>query len=364
MLQVPRDATRKVFRSQCFGLGFLVTRRTLCSSRTRWFARNVMLENEQWKAKVKGVNSKKTTSRQERIDRANLGNRSKLQQLDNKFGIFNKKVTRVLDLGYVPGNWTEFARQRLCQVHDIEEENFHKTCHILGFDILFGTPPQGVSSMQGNIYSKSAHKLISTHFKDIALRKEVEVLKTKNEDLEEFRQSYFFKEQNETLIEQQVSELSEDMNELTLQDVQGKSKSHLDYKPHLILSDLSAPFMQDKGFFNNTNTKPYLRIGANSVLNRPITEEEKASIDLADAALVLACDVLAKGGCLVLRLSKINDNDPEIDLLQSRLAKVFNRVHTWNRDVSYDRQNKPSDSFFVCLDKIDDVCNKKDVFTI
>lgn len=335
--------------------------RYICGSGVKPLARNVKLEHELWKAKVGGRNPKTKLSRQERIDRINMRNRSKLQDLDNEFGIFNGDVTKVLDLGFVPGNWSEFARYRLCQVHGVDEDKFHEKCHILGFDILFGTPPLGVSSMQGNIFSKSAHGLIMLHFKDIAMRKAVQPKDTNKDEMDEFQQSYYFKEQTESLIEQQVSDLSEDFGRLKVTN----REKEIDYKPDLILSDLSAPFMQAKGFFNNTNSKPYLRTAANPILSRTITDEEKSAIDSADAALILACDILKQGGTLILRLSKVDPDDAEIILLESRLDKVFNHVFKWNRSGLFDEQSyKPQDAFYVCMDKIDDVCDKKHVFMI
>lgn len=335
--------------------------RHICGSEVKPLARNVKLEHEQWKAKIGGHKSKTKPSRQERIDRVNMRNRSKLQDLDNEFGIFNSGVTKVLDLGFVPGNWSEFARYRLCQVHGIDEDKFHEKCHILGFDILFSTPPLGVSCMQGNIFSKSAHDLIVMHFKDIALRKTVQSKDSDKNEVDEFQQSYYFKEQTESLIEQQVIDLSQGFGLLALTN----KEKEIGYKPDLILSDLSAPFMQEKGFFNNTNTKPYLRTAANPILSRTITDEEKAAIDSADAALILACDVLRKGGTLILRLSKVDPDDAEISLLQSRLDKVFNHVYKWNRASFFDEQSyKPQDVFYVCMDKTEDECDKKRVFTI
>jgi len=217
--------------------------------------------------------------------------------------------------------------------------------------------------MQGNIFSKSAHDLISMHFKDIALRNAVEAKNMNDEGMDEFQQSYYFKEQSESFIEQQVSDLSEEFDKLTV--TKNDKEKEVDYKPDLILSDLSAPFMQEKGFFNNTNSKPYLRTAANPILSRTITDEAKAAIDSADAALILACDVLKKGGTLVLRLAKVDPDDAEIALLHSRLDKVFSHVYIWNRSSLFDEQNYvPQDKFYVCLDKIDDVCDKKQVFMI
>ena len=41
----------------------------------------------------------------------------------------------------------------MAKLHNISDPGkIHQKCHILGFDILFGSPPIGVSSIQGNIF--------------------------------------------------------------------------------------------------------------------------------------------------------------------------------------------------------------------
>lgn len=262
-----------------------------------------------------GGNTEKVSSRQQKIHDINMTSQSKLYHIDNKFNIFNDRVTRVLDLGYVPGNWLEFAKFRLCSVYGLEEIDINDKCDLLGFDLLFGTPPLGTSSIQGNIYSKTSHESMAQFFKDAALRRKDEDMKNLSK-VDELNKSYFVKEQTEIeMIESHMTEL--------------KLEPELDYKPQLILSDLAMPFNQEKGYFNNTNTRPYLRFGSNEVLNRPMTEKVKSAIDLADATLVLTSDLLNNGGNLVLRLPAVDKDDEEFQIVLQRCRKLFKRVSSW-----------------------------------
>jgi 23S rRNA (uridine2552-2'-O)-methyltransferase len=262
---------------------------------------------------------------------------SKLYRIDKEFNIFNENVKKVVDLGYAPGNWSSFAKFRMEQVHDLSEDNFNKTCHILGFDLVFATPPIGVSTIQGNIYSKFSHKNIINHFKEVALN-EYERLQSQSSQKDELDTSYYVKETSEPVIEDEdINKLSANLNKLTLMELSDYQKEQyrerqrsilqqLSYKPDLVLSDLAKPFMQQSGFFNNTFSRPYLRINSNEALNKPITDPLKSAIDLNDAALLLCCNLLRDGGAFVSRMSLVNHGDHELELYEERLRKVFNSV--------------------------------------
>lgn len=304
-----------------------------------------------------GGNTDKVSSRQQKINDVNMTSQSKLYHIDNKFHIFNDQVTRVLDLGYVPGNWLEFAKFRLCSVYGLEEIDINDKCDLLGFDLLFDTPPLGTSSIQGNIFSKTSHKSIIQFFKDSALRRKEENIK-KLSKVDELNKSYFVKEQTE------IEMIESHMTNLKLDD-------ELDYKPQLILSDLAMPFNQERGYFNNTNTRPYLRFSSNEVLSRPMTEKVKSAIDLADATLVLTCDLLKDGGNLVLRLPAVDKDDDEFSVLLNRCRKLFSTVSSWPQPLEtflkqnpIVQQNDPTayrarssakyrELFLICQDKKD-----------
>lgn len=295
-------------------------------------------------------------SRQERLDRINFNARSSLQYLDQRYNIFNENVHSVLDLGFMPGNWSEYARLRLSSIHCINEENFNTKCYIIGFDILCGTPPSGISTIQGNIFSKRAHSLIEEKFKEAALKRILDKRKKSKADVLEL--AYFFNEQNESLIDTEVDSSLNRLDKLSLED-----SVEVSYKPDLILSDLTAPYPQQQGFFNNTNSKPYLRTGSNKILNKPIIDKDgKAILDLADAGLVLACDLLKALGSFFLRLDNVNHNDKEIDLLRARLKRVFKEVIEWT-PVGLNGEPGSNELFFIALQKMEDSPNKVKVFS-
>lgn len=323
------------------------------------------------KKPVNDANKPVKVTRQEQIDRTNLASHGKLYYIDQKFDIFNDKVTKVVDLGFVPGNWSQFSKSRLCQVHQLLEEDFSKKCHILAVDLLFGTPALGTSSIQGNIYSKFTHQRIIHHFKEIAIRKQL--LNSQEQVLmNEEENSYFVREQDQTFFDQ-LDDITTNLDNLNLQNQKTQLLAALQphhYQPDLILSDLSAPFLQDQGFFNNTNTRPYIRTGSNEGLKEVIIDPLKTSIDLADAALLLSCSALKKGGAIVLRLSKVDHIDPELKLLYQRLARVFHNVDTWSnvdypkviQDPHLAQSSRFDEKIFVCTDKIEDIADKREVF--
>ena len=314
--------------------------------------------------RVKNPNSSKKPSRQEKIDTINMAMQSKLYKIDSECNVFNDKVKKVIDLGYVPGNWMLYAKFRMCQIHKLEEEEFKDKCHILGFDLLFSTPPLGVSTIQGNIFSRMAHKNIVNHFKEIALREHHLKLRMKVQENDEFQNSYYVKEQNDVVLEAEIEELSKSLNSLSLahrstqeveeeQNKREKLLEGLEYRADLILSDLSRPFMQQGGFFNHTQSRPYLRFNVNPGLNNPLLDPLKSSIDMSDATLLLSCNALRPDGTLVLRLSKADPNDIQIELLESRLSEVFNKVKTWTAAGS-NEVSKHQELVYVCSGKKND----------
>lgn len=313
--------------------------------------------------------SKKGT-RRERAEKGNLISQNKLYLLDSEFNIFNQNVTKVLDLGYVPGNWSQVAKMQLSQVHGLDESTFNTKCHVLGLDTLFAEPIANVSTIQGNIYSKKSHALVIDHFREVALRglERRKLIRKSNNDIE--ADSYFTKEKLENIISAAQSHIDFenlgknsaeiDLLALKLQDLSFGDYSQsvtrqeiidsLDYKPQVVLSDLTSPFVQTKGFYVNTFSRPYAAMNTLESLNKPILEPHKASFDLADASLMLVCKVLRESGTFVLRLSRINPQDGELELLELRLQKVFNNTRVWgnyNRVIS----NNSYELFFICMDK-------------
>lgn len=350
---------RGICKFQAIILIAVNTRRSLCGSARsniaalsqRLFARNVTEEQEiQYSRRVKAK-----VPRSERIALENAASFGRLERVDQEFAVFDKSITRVLDLGYVSGNWSFYSKERMMEIHELEEENFNDKCHILGFDLLFGTPPSGVSSMQGNIFSKGCQDLIISHFKEVTIRNKFRMLK-----LEDAQRSYFFKEQKDSFIEKKIDELSDELSSTALTELKNSSLS--DYKPDLILSDLTSPHLQERGFFNNTNTKPHLRMNSNPALFRIILRDQKLSIDLADASLVLVSRLLRRNGKFVIRLCLGNPEDKEVNVFERRLKNVFKNVTLWKDPDDFQAPKNYHEIYFICTMKLEDSPDRKKVF--
>ncbi|KAK7678606.1 hypothetical protein QCA50_018329 [Cerrena zonata] len=312
------------------------------------YASGGALENEN--ANKKSPNNPIKLTRQEKINRTNLSSHAKLYYTDREFGIFHKGVRTVLDLGYMPGNWSSYAKDKLLQVHETTEEEFSKECHIAGFDILFGTPPLKVSTIQ-----------------EVALRRLQDASKPRLQLQDDHETSYIDKEVDQAYLDQ----LDEAPSTLAKASLANRAPHELkilaslkpqDYQPDLILSDLCAPFYQNGGFFNNSSTRPYIRTGNNPGLNNVLQDPLKSLLDLADASLLLACSLLKKGGDLVLRIAKVDLNDPELRFLESKLKKVFNVVVKWHYDDYRPNTIGNQELFFICRNKKHHVADKVDVF--
>ncbi|CAK7909897.1 hypothetical protein CAAN1_13S02278 [[Candida] anglica] len=261
-----------------------------------------------------------------------------ISHIQDKFEIFTN-VRRVLDLGTAPGYWAEYARDQIIEEQGIKEEDFVKNCHVVGVDLLFSTPPNGTSKLQGNIFSEDLRKRVESHCKEIAFRQhqdKIPIIPNDEDEIvsKDIENSYFFKE----------------MKEVNAQTESGKLEE--DYKVDLILSDLGPPLKQKSGFWVSTATNPYKRLGSYDSLRKPLFD--KGIFDLADAALVYACDLLKHNGKFVLRLSQVDTNDAELKLLHTRLLKVFNEVNRWGGD---------QDIYFICKGK-DDAIDKVRAFKL
>lgn len=223
--------------------------------------------------------------RQRKFDQVSMSMQAKLHRLDQKYGLFTPQVKSVVDLGYAPGNWSLFAKNRMCQVHNLASADFNKRCHLLGVDMLFSAPPvPGMSCIQGNVFSELIQSQVALHF------------------------------------------------------------AQLNRPVDLILSDMATPFMQMTGFHSNTHTRPYLRFNANPALNKPIIDPDNAAVNLGDAALHLATRVVGQGGLLVVRMSRLREPRPsrDEDEFVERLEAYFGKVAgvADNQDHIYVCQDK------------------------
>lgn len=314
--------------------------------------------------------------RKDKIFFYNYDNNSKIKNLDRRFKILNKSQTKILELGFIPSNWLIYIRDTVARLHNLSDpEKIHQKCHILGFDILFGSPPIGVSSIQGNIFSKLAHKNIVNHFKEISW---TQLRDQRQLELDIDPKSYFSREQDESMIiDKQIERIEAGLKNITMsqlkrQQLLSKRDSLLpDYRIDLILSDLSKPGYQQSGFYDLTESNPYYRYNNNKGLNHSILQPNKANFEFLDAALLLSCNLLKPGGKFVARLNEIDPYDPEMHLLHEKLEKVFNdileirnfgHINNNNNETSLLIQ-PPIEKYYICDGKKnDDEYDLNDIF--
>lgn len=251
----------------------------------------------------------------------------KLMEIDDKFKLFNgKSGQRVLDLGYAPGAWSQVASRRIGHGG-----------MVLGVDILPCDPPPGVSSIQANILSKKTHELIRLYFsKHFKLNK--------HDDLHE----------DHGYLAHMAEEVTHQQEHETYREVfSADSSDTVDKFPiDVIISDMYEPWPQNSGFWTNITNAAYNRMANTTGL---AIKDHYQSIDLCDAALVSAIDLLRPHGHFVCKLY----TGKEDKLFEKRLRKVFRRVNRFKPTASRDESKEV---YFVGRDKRDAV-DKLQVFT-
>lgn len=238
----------------------------------------------------------------------------KLMEIDDKFQLFSKnKGQRILDLGFAPGAWSQIAKER---------SGLNST--VLGVDILPCDPPAGVSSIQANILSKKTQELIRLYFfkhlqlnQDDVLHKDHGYFQHVLE--EELTHRADFETYREVFADENADETSN-----------GKpNKLPID----IIISDMYEPWIQTSGFWNNLTNSAYYRMANTSGL---ALKDHYQSIDLCDAALVTAIDLLKPMGSFVCKLY----TGKEDRLFEKRLKRVFRKVSRFKPDASRDQSKE------------------------
>lgn len=246
----------------------------------------------------------------------------KLIELDEKFKLFNKDLAQnVLDLGFAPGSWSQIARRRT-----------NPESVILGVDILPCKSIDGVNAIQANILSKKTHDLIRLFFN--------EPLKLNTEDNLDEQKGYFTKDY---------------MNEKTSYSTIEANQINKIYPVDVIISDMYVPSPKDftdSQQMNNLTNMPYYRLMNTSGV---AIRDHLRSIDLCDAALVTAIDLLRSNGTFACKLY----TGKEEHLFKKRLEKVFKKVRKF-KPISSRTESK--EVYYVGLDK-KKIIDKIDVFS-
>ncbi|QPG74261.1 hypothetical protein FOA43_001586 [Brettanomyces nanus] len=260
----------------------------------------------------------------------------KLLQVDQKFKIFQSSEGRalnVVDLGAAPGAWNQVALEK-CP----------KGSKILGVDILPYQPPRGVSSMQANILSRRTHEMIRSFFGSAEKERHSDALK----DVEITTNT------GDTIIVKENSMMGAQLSETNNESDDSKDDNSLNKTPiDVVLSDMYAPFVQISGFANATTNNPYFRMANTSGL---VVRDHEMSMDLCDAALIVAINLLKQGGCSVMKFFS-GERDK---YLEQRLQMVFHKVYRYKPTAS---RSESRECYFVCLNKKADYIDKLKVFS-
>ncbi|TID19215.1 hypothetical protein CANINC_003785 [Pichia inconspicua] len=240
----------------------------------------------------------------------------KLLQIDEKFHLFSKnKLMNVLDLGAAPGAWNQVAIERSA-----------KGSKVLGVDLLPYQPPIGASAIQGNILNKETHRLIKDYFILSSLERKDKVF----EELEVISASGRHTKISESSVLEKEIEASVLLNESKERDIDTDMRHK--YPVDVVLSDMMA----------NTSG---LAI-----------KDHGMSMDLCDAALIAAIDLLKKDGSLVMKFF----TGEEDKSLEKRLNQVFRTVRRFKPKAC---RLESKESYFICLKKKDYEFDKIKLFT-
>ncbi|SMN19021.1 similar to Saccharomyces cerevisiae YGL136C MRM2 Mitochondrial 2' O-ribose methyltransferase, required for methylation of U(2791) in 21S rRNA [Maudiozyma saulgeensis] len=238
----------------------------------------------------------------------------KLMEIDDKFKLFNKDIKQnVLDLGFAPGSWSQVARKRT-----------NSKSIIMGVDILPCKPIDGVHALQANILSKTTHNMIRLFF-------------------------------NEKFNLNEEDKLNEKLGYLDKPYMNGKSDDlEKIYPVNIIISDMYVPYPKDFENSNNSSNltnMPYYRLMNTSGV---AIRDHLRSVDLCDAALITAIDLLRPNGSFVCKLY----TGREEHLFKKRLHKVFKKVYKFKPDSS---RSMSKEVYYVGLEKKISI-DKIDVF--
>lgn len=248
-----------------------------------------------WLARQKNDHFTKAAKEQQFRSRAAF----KLMDIDDKYRFF-KQNQKVLDLGFAPGAWSQVARKRI-----------GSGGMIMGVDLLRCTPPKGVYSLQANILSKKTHELIRLCFaRHIQLNKHDQLHKD---------HGYL-----QHMLEEELNHLKETEEYKELFSQTDLSQNIERYPVDVVLSDMMA---------NTTGIQ---------------SKDHYMSMDLCDAALIVAIDLLKPGGSFTCKLYAGSEDT----LLEKRLKKVFKKVDRFKPNAS---RNESKELYFVARGKKTDI---------
>ncbi|KAI0206721.1 23S ribosomal RNA methyltransferase [Astrocystis sublimbata] len=279
---------------------------------TRWSSSNSRWKQRQGKdsfvreAKVRGLKSRAAF---------------KLLEMDSKYNLFKRGQT-VLDLGYAPGSWSQVAVQRTKPYG-----------RVVGIDLIPAQPPKGVSTIQGNFLSPVVQKMVKDYLAEFAQRE-----RTPEQDEETSED-----EDDEAVLAEKPSYIDAERAEsFELDHARRRDDGKL---VDLVLSDMSAPWLQTSGFSSNSLSNPHYRMMNTSGM---AFRDHAGSMDLCLAALQFASDTLRAGGHFVCKFYQ-GSEDKDLEL---KLKKMFDKVF---REKPESSRTESKEAYFVALRRKGDV---------
>ncbi|KAI1308297.1 FtsJ-like methyltransferase [Xylaria venustula] len=244
----------------------------------------------------------------------------KLLEMDAKYRLFKRGQT-IIDLGYAPGSWSQVA---------VERTKPHG--RVVGIDLIPAQPPKGVSTIQGNFLSPVVQNMVKDYLAEFVQRRR----RTETEDVEASEEEDGVITEKPSYIAAERAESVDSDHEASLND--GKLVD-------VILSDMSAPWLQTSGFSSNTLSNPYSRMMNTSGMS---FRDHAGSMDLCLAALQFASETLRTGGHFVCKFYQ-GSEDKDLEL---KLKKMFGKVHREKPDSS---RSESKEAYFVALRRKGDV---------
>ncbi|KAK2609343.1 2' O-ribose methyltransferase [Conoideocrella luteorostrata] len=239
----------------------------------------------------------------------------KLLEMDSKHRLF-KPGQMVVDLGYAPGSWSQVAQERT-----------RPRGRVIGIDLIPAQPPRGVATFQGDFLSPMVQKLVKefiarTWSQQVHPQKEVSEADGEGEGEGEMldRPSYIDRERHAS------------------EEVQGETNpaaSSVD----VVLSDMSAPWVQTSGYMSNTLTNPYRRLMNTSGV---AFRDHAGSMDLCTAALQFASDTLKPGGHFVCKFYQGTEDKK----FEGKLKRLFGKVF---REKPESSRSESKEAYFIAL---------------
>ncbi|KAL4927443.1 FtsJ-like methyltransferase-domain-containing protein [Aspergillus undulatus] len=233
-------------------------------------------------------------------------------------GLKSRAAFKLLQ-GYAPGSWSQVALTRT-----------QPNGRVLGVDIIPSQPPRGVSTIQGNFLDLEVQAYVRDFVRNPRRGRPFSQLPSQDVGSREGIA--------ESVLE--ASPTSASLEDAGSEDSYG-DQSDAQRTVDVVLSDMSAPWLQTTGFWKKSLSNPYNRMMNTSGL---AFRDHAGSMDLCRAALEFSYEVLKAGGHFICKFYQgAEDKD-----LEKQLRVLFQKVHRLKPESS---RSESKEAFFIGLDR-------------